>query len=113
MAAARRVLQSGHGAEVKVISPGKIFMTRGWGEVARACRMEGALTIHFEYDGASMMFFKVFDEEGSHLECFPEGHHQDSTGACPGPALGPIDDYSSSSNNAWESSDSPKPDVRR
>ena len=36
------------GAEVEVVSPGKIFMTRGWGEVARVCRMEGALTIHFE-----------------------------------------------------------------
>ena len=39
-------------------------MTRGWGEVARVCRSEGALAIHFEYDGASTMFFKVFDEEG-------------------------------------------------
>ena len=52
------------GVEVEVISPGKIFMTRGWGEVARACRAEGALAIHFEYDSASTPFFKVFDEEG-------------------------------------------------
>ena len=29
------------GAEVEVVSPGKILMTRGWGEVARACRSEG------------------------------------------------------------------------
>ena len=41
------------GAEVEVISPGKIFMTCGWGEVARACRAEGPLTIHFEYDNVS------------------------------------------------------------
>ena len=39
------------------------------GEVARACRAEGALSIHFEYDTASMMFIKVFDEEGRRLEC--------------------------------------------
>ena len=61
------------GEEVEVVSPGKIFMTRGWGEVAHACHAEGALAIHFEYDGASMLFFKVFDEEGRRLECCPEG----------------------------------------
>ena len=26
------------GAEVKVVALGKVFMTRGWGEVARVCR---------------------------------------------------------------------------
>ena len=56
-------------AEVEVVSPGKILMTHGWGEVTRACRAEGALTIHFDYDGASTLFFKVFDEEGRQLEC--------------------------------------------
>ena len=53
------------GAEVEVVSQGKIFMTRGWGEVARACRSEGALAIHFEYDGASTMFFKVFERKAA------------------------------------------------
>ena len=57
------------GAEVETVSPGKIFMTRGWGEVARVCRAEGALAIHFRYDGTSTMFFKVFDKEGRRLEC--------------------------------------------
>ena len=28
--------------------------------------------IHFKYDGASLMFFKVFDAEGRRLECCPE-----------------------------------------
>ena len=56
------------GVEVEAVSSGKIFMTRGWGEVTRVCRAEGALAIHFEYDNASMMFFKVFDEEGHRLE---------------------------------------------
>ena len=60
------------GAEVEVVPPGKIFMTRGWGKVARAYRAEGALAIHFEYDGASMLFFKVFDAEGRRLECCPK-----------------------------------------
>ena len=49
------------GAEVEAVPTGKIFMTRGWGEVARVCRVEGALAIHFEFDDASMLFFKVFD----------------------------------------------------
>ena len=46
-------------------------MTRGWGEIARVCRARGALVIHLEFDGASVMLFKVFDEEGRRLECGP------------------------------------------
>ena len=42
-------------------------MTRGWGEIARVCRARGALTIHLEFDGAFVMLFKVFDEEGRRL----------------------------------------------
>ena len=37
-------------------------MTRGWGEVARVCRGEWALAIHFEYDNACTLSFKVFNE---------------------------------------------------
>ena len=59
------------GGEVEAVSTSKIFMTRGWGEVARVCRTEGFLAIHFEYDGASTLFFKVFDAEGRRLECCP------------------------------------------
>ena len=58
-------------AEVEVVAPGKVFMTRGWGDIARVCRMEGTLVIHLEYDGASLMLFMVFDEEGRRLECCP------------------------------------------
>ena len=47
------------GAEIEAVPTGKIFMTRGWGEVARVCHAEGALAIHFEYDGASTLFFKM------------------------------------------------------
>ena len=61
------------GAEVEVVAPGKVFMTQGWGEVTRVCRTGGALVIHFEYDGTSLMFFKVFDAEGRRLECCPRG----------------------------------------
>ena len=57
------------GAEVEVVAPGKVFMTRGWGEVARVGRTGGALVIHFEYDGASLFSFKVFDAEVRRLEC--------------------------------------------
>ena len=46
-------------------------MIQGWGEIAQVCRTGGALVIHFEYDGASLMLFKVFDEDGRRLECCP------------------------------------------
>ena len=87
------------GAEIEVVPTGKIFMTRGWGEVARVCRAEGALAIHFEYDGASTLFFKVFDAEGCRLECCPGGERQAGARFARG--------YSSSSS-PWESSGSPE-----
>ena len=74
-------------------------MTRGWGEIARVCRARGALAIHFEYDGASMLFFKVFDTEGRRLECFPGGEREVDARSARG--------YSSSSSPG-ESSGSPK-----
>ena len=46
-------------------------MTRGWGKIARVCRTRGALVIHLEFNGASTMLFKVFDEDGRRLECCP------------------------------------------
>ena len=58
-----------------------------------------ALAIHLEYDGASTLFFKVFDAEGRRLECCPGGERQ--VDACS--ARG----YSSSSS-PWESSGSPE-----
>ena len=61
------------GVEIEAAPTGKIFMTRGWGEVARVCHAEGALTIDFDYDGASTLSLKVFDEEGRRLECCPGG----------------------------------------
>src|SRR4051812_29241746 len=64
-------------AEVAVVASGEVFMTRGWGEIARGCRARGALTIHLEYDGASVMFFKVFDANGRRLECCPGKGGQD------------------------------------
>ena len=75
-------------------------MTRGWGEVDRACYPEGALTIHFEYDGTSTLFFKAFDEEGRRLECCPGGGRQDGAAAGAEPAPGPADSASSSSAGA-------------
>ena len=71
--------------------------------------MEGTLTIHFEYDGASTMFFKIFDEEGRRLECCPGGDHRDGTTAGAGPAAGLASGSSSSSGDARESSDSLEP----
>ena len=73
-------------------------MTRGWGEIARVYRARGALTIRFEYDGASTLFFKVFDAEGRRLECC-SGEEREAD-ACS------ARDHSSSS--PWESSSSPE-----
>ena len=56
-------------ADAEVVAPGKVFMTHGWGEVARVCGTRGALVIHLMFDGVSMMLFKVFDEDGRRLEC--------------------------------------------
>ena len=74
-------------------------MTRGRGEIARVCRVEGALAIHFEYDGANTLFFKLFDTEGRRLEFCPEGELQDEAR----PARG-----CSSSSDSWESIGSPE-----
>ena len=40
-------------------------MTRGWGEIARVRRTRGALVIHLEFDGSSVMLFKVFEKKGA------------------------------------------------
>ena len=87
------------GAEIEVVPSSKIFMTRGWGEIAQVCRARGALAIHFEYDSASTLFFKVFDAEGRRLECCSgEEREADARSAL---------DHSSSSS-LWESSSSPE-----
>src|SRR4051812_16629700 len=82
-------------AEVAVLASGEVFMTRGWGEIARGCRARGALTILLEYDGASVMFFKVFDANGRRLECCPGGGSQDLAMATAGPADRPLDSSTS------------------
>ena len=87
------------GAEIVAVPIGKIFMTRGWGEIARVSRARGALVIHFEYDGVSTLFFKVCDAEGRRLECCSgEEHEADARSAR---------DHSSSIS-PWESSSSPE-----
>ena len=75
-------------------------MTRGWGEVAQACPAEGALAIHFEYDGVATLFFKVFNEEGERLECFTGGDSAKDAAAGAGPATVPFNASSSSSANS-------------
>ena len=96
-------------AEVEVVPPGDVFMTRGWGEVARACRAEGSLAIHFEYEDVSTLFFKVFNEEGEWLECCPGGDSSRDAIVGAGYAAAPFSASSSSSDDSWESSDSPEP----
>ena len=91
-----------------MVAPGKVFMTRGWGEIARVCRTGGALVIHFEYDGTSLMLFKVFDAEGRRLECCPRGGSRNIIVAGARPATHFPNRSSSSSGDIWESSDSPK-----
>ena len=69
-----------------VVAPGEVFMTRGWSEIAQVCRTRGAFTIHLEYDGALVMFFKVFDANGRRLECCPGRGGRDPATARTGPA---------------------------
>ena len=95
-------------AEVAVVAPGEVFMTRGWSEIAQVCRTRGAFAIHLKYDGASVMFFKVFDAEGRQLECYPRGGRQDVDVARSRPTTRFPSGSSSSGGDAWGSSDSPK-----
>ena len=87
------------GAEIEVVPTGKIFMTRGWGEVARVCRARGALVIHFAYDGTFTLFFKVFDAEGRRLECCSGEERQADARSARGHSI---------SSSPWESSSSPE-----
>src|SRR3954464_11956382 len=91
-------------AEVAITASGEVFMTRGWGEIARGCRTRGALTIHLEYDGASVMFFKIFDAIGRRLECCPRGGSQDLAMVRARPADSSLDG-STSDGSAGGSSD--------
>ena len=75
-------------------------MTRGWGEIARVCRVRGALAIHLEYEGVSTLFFKVFDAEGRRLECCSGEERQTDARSARG---------HSSSSSPWESGSSPEP----
>ena len=81
-------------------------MTRGWGEIARVCQTGGALVIHLEYAGASLIFFKVFDAEGPRLECCPEKGGRGTIMARTRPANHFRDNSSGSSGGAGGSSDS-------
>jgi hypothetical protein len=65
-------------AEVEVVDSGDVFMTRGWGAVACACHSEGGHAIHFEYDRALTLLFKVFGEDGRCVECCPRGEDRAS-----------------------------------
>ena len=60
------------GAEIEAVPAGKIFMTHGWGEIARVCRARGALAIHLEYDGVSTLLFKVFDARAAAWSAAPK-----------------------------------------
>jgi hypothetical protein len=64
-------------AEIEVVSSCDVFMTRGWGAIARAYNPEEGPTLHFKYDGASTLFFKVLKEDGRRLECCPREGDQD------------------------------------
>jgi hypothetical protein len=58
-------------ADVKVVPSGEVFMMHGWGEISRACRPERASIVHFMFDGASTLFFKVFGDDGPRVDHCP------------------------------------------
>ena len=69
-----------------VAAPGEVYMSCSWREIARVCRERGFFAVHLEYDGAAVMFFKVFDANGRRLECFPGRGGRDPATAGTGPA---------------------------
>ena len=83
-------------------------MTRAWGEIARVFRTGGDLMIHFEYDCASLMFFKVFDAEEHRLECCPKEGGRGIEVARAWPANRLPSSSTGSSGGAGGSSDSPE-----
>ena len=96
------------GAEVEIVAPGKVYMTQGWAKIPWVCRTGGALVIHLEYDGTSLMLFKVFDAEGRRLECFPREGGRGINVARARPATRFLSSSSGSSEDAGGSSDSPE-----
>lgn len=80
-------------AKVEVINS-DIFMTRGWGAIARVYCPEGGHGFYFEYGGASTLFLKVFDEDGRRLECCPGGGDRSCRATDYELALGLVDDSS-------------------
>ena len=46
--------------------------------------------IHFKYDDAATLFFKVFNEEGERLECCPEGDSSRDSATGAGYAAPPL-----------------------
>jgi hypothetical protein len=93
-------------ADVEVVSSGEVFMTHGWGEVARACHPEGASVVHFVFDGGTNLLFKVFGGDGPRLDRCPEGTTQH--GAAAGRELVLASGSPGSSSGSSESDESPK-----
>jgi hypothetical protein len=93
-------------ADVEVVSFGEVFMTHGWGVIARACCPWGASAIHLELDGAFTLRFKVFNEDGRRLECRPELGNPCDVAPNGELALGLVSDSPSSSSRSQESGDS-------
>lgn len=58
--------------ELEVTPAGNVFLNRGWQAFARARGLVGRRTLHFKYDGAAMLYIKVFREDGRLLGCCPE-----------------------------------------
>ena len=50
--------------KVEVTSIGHVFLILGWQPFARARGLKGRHTLHFKYDGAMMLFFKIFGRDG-------------------------------------------------
>ena len=93
------------GAEIEAVPTGKIFMTHGWGEIVWICRARGALIVHFEYDGVSTLFFKVFDAEGRRLECCSREEREADMHSARGHSSSSSPRESSSSPELYETSE--------
>ena len=59
---------------------GFMFLKHGWKSFALACCLKKGQVLLFEYDGAAMLFMKIFGITGCRLKCCMESDEIDSPG---------------------------------
>ena len=58
---------------------GYVYLTRGWKLFTRSRGLKEAHTLNFKFNGAAMLFMKIFKEAGGRLECCMESDSSNSS----------------------------------